>query len=99
MSVSRDEVEHIAQLASLAVDEESLRTLTEQIGQILDYVAQLDQVDSAAESAAFRPGPAQAPLRPDEVNPTPMTLNPEDMAPEFEQGFFVVPRVRGLGEG
>ncbi len=99
MSVSRDEVERIAQLASVAVDEKSLSKLTEQIGQILDYVAQLDQVDSARESTAFRPGPPRAPLRPDEVNPTPMTLTPEDMAPEFEQGFFVVPRVRGLGEG
>jgi aspartyl-tRNA(Asn)/glutamyl-tRNA(Gln) amidotransferase subunit C len=99
MSVSREEIERVAALARVAVDAASLDRLTTQIGAILDYVAQLEAVDAAEDANAFRPGPGSAPLRRDVVDPPPMTLTPEAMAPEFEQGFYVVPKVGDLGDG
>ena len=45
LSISRQEVKRIAHLASLAVDEASLAELTRQIGDILQYVAQLDDLE------------------------------------------------------
>ena len=100
MSVPANEVEQIARLASLAVDRETLATLTKQVGDILRYVAQLDAVSpgGGGDARSFRPGPEHAPLRQDHVGGFPMMLEPRQMAPDFVQGLYVVPRVSGLGE-
>ena len=98
MSISREEVERIARLASLAMDEASTPELTRQIGDILQYVAQLDDLEPDNTSVAFRPGPASAPLRADVTAPIRMTLSPREMAPDFELGLYIVPRVGGLGD-
>lgn len=98
MNISREEVERIARLASLAVDGASIPELTRQIGDILQYVAQLDDIEPDNTSVAFRPGPASAPLRADVTTPISMTLSPREMAPDFERGLYIVPRVGGLGD-
>ncbi len=98
MSVSREEIERVAALARISVDTTSLDRLTRHIGEILDYVAQLEAVDAAEDAKPFRPGPGHTPLRRDVVDPPPMTLTPEEMAPEFEHGFYVVPKVGELGD-
>ena len=98
LSISRQEVKRIAHLASLAVDEASIAELTRQIGDILQYVAQLDDLEPDDASVAFRPGPASAPLRADVTTPIRMTLSPREMAPDFERGLYIVPRVGGLGD-
>ena len=95
MSVSRDEVLRIAQLAELDVDEEALPELAEQMSRIIDYVAQLSAVPANGASGlkAFVPGPDAIRFRADEVNPSPLALGPEQIAPAFKEGFFVVPRL------
>src|SRR5213592_822823 len=50
MSVTRDDVLKIAQLAELDVDEATLPLLAEQMSRILDYVAQIGAV-AASEGA------------------------------------------------
>jgi aspartyl-tRNA(Asn)/glutamyl-tRNA(Gln) amidotransferase subunit C len=99
MSVSRQEIERVAALARVGIDATSLDRLTDQISAILDYVAQLEAVDAPADAKPFRPGPGHTPLRADAVDPPPMSLTPEEMAPEFAQGFYVVPKVGELGDG
>ncbi len=98
MSISPEEVERIARLASLAVDEASIPELTRHIGDLLQYVAQLEDLEPDDTSVAFRPGPASAPLRADVTPPIPMTFSPREMAPDFERGLYIVPRVGGLGD-
>ena len=98
MSVSREEIERLAALARVGVDAASLERLTKQLGDILDYVAQLEAVDAAGDTKPFRPGPGHTPLLSDVVDPPPMTLRPAQMAPEFAQGFYVVPKVGELGD-
>ncbi len=98
LSISPEEVERIARLSSLAVDDASIPELTRQIGDILQYVAQLEDLEPDNTSVAFRPGPASAPLRADVTTPISMAFSPQEMAPDFEQGFYIVPRVGGLGD-
>ncbi len=98
LSISPEEVERIARLASLAVDEASIPELTRQIGDILQYVARLEGLEPDDTSVAFRPGPASAPLRADVITPIPMIFSPREMAPDFERGLYIVPRVGGLGD-
>ena len=93
MSVSRDDVLKIAQLAEIQVDEETLPVLAEQMSRILDYVAQLNALPAGEAARPFIPGPDAIVFRPDEVRPWPLTADPEDLAPAFKNGFFVVPRL------
>jgi aspartyl-tRNA(Asn)/glutamyl-tRNA(Gln) amidotransferase subunit C len=93
MSVTRDDVLRIAQLAELEVDEESLPTLVEQMSRILDYVAQLSAATGNNDQRPFVPGPDAIRFRPDEENPWPLAVGPDKLAPAFKGGFFVVPKL------
>jgi aspartyl-tRNA(Asn)/glutamyl-tRNA(Gln) amidotransferase subunit C len=92
MTIGRDEVLHVAKLAELAVAETELDRLVEQMNRIVDYVAQLDEVRSDRVPDAFLPGPPTVRLRDDVEGPMPLARPPVALAPEFEDGFFVVPR-------
>lgn len=93
MSVTRDEVLRIAQLAELDVDEDTLPELAEQMSRILDYVAQLSAVPANGTVKVFVPGPDAIRFRADEVNPAPLAFGPDKLAPAFKEGFFVVPKL------
>jgi aspartyl-tRNA(Asn)/glutamyl-tRNA(Gln) amidotransferase subunit C len=98
MSVSRDEVLKIAQLAELEVDEDALPALSEQMSRILEYVAQLST--SASETVKpFIPGPDALRFRPDEVKPSPLAFGPDKLAPAFKDGFFLVPKLGQFDDG
>ena len=96
MSVSREDIHRIAQLAALSIDERQLPTLTTQIRSIIAYVAQLERVETTADDTEYRPGNHEAPLRADDVTSTPMTRKLEEMAPEFRDGFFLVPKLEAF---
>ena len=92
MTIGRDEVLHVARLAELAVAEDELERLVQQLNRIVDYVAQLDQVPADRMAEPFLPGPGSVALREDEPGAVPLARGPSDMAPEFLDGFFLVPR-------
>jgi aspartyl-tRNA(Asn)/glutamyl-tRNA(Gln) amidotransferase subunit C len=99
MSVSKDEVLKIAQLAELHVDDAALPVLAQQMSRILDYVAQIATVTGSESAPPFIPGPASAPFRADEVRPAPLAFGPKDFAPAFLDGFFLVPRLEQFAAG
>ena len=92
MSIGLDEVLHVAKLAELAVRESDLDRLVEQMNRIVDYVAQLDEVPADRVAEPFLAGPQSAKLREDVEAPVPLARPPAAMAPEFADGFFLVPR-------
>lgn len=97
MSIGREQVLHVATLAEIGVDEADLPRLVEQLNRIVGYVEQLDQVpDVPAEP--FLAGPAATPLREDVVAPIPLSRAPAQIAPEFRDGFFLVPRHGAMEE-
>jgi aspartyl-tRNA(Asn)/glutamyl-tRNA(Gln) amidotransferase subunit C len=93
MSVTREEVLRIAQLAELDVEDEALPALAEQMSRILDYVAQLAAVPASETLRPYVPGPDAIRFRADAVNPAPLADGPGEFAPAFKEGFFVVPRL------
>jgi aspartyl-tRNA(Asn)/glutamyl-tRNA(Gln) amidotransferase subunit C len=98
MSIGRSEVLHVARLAEVAVREEELDRLVDQLNRIVDYVAQLDQVPGDATATPFLPGPASVVLREDVPGPVPLARPPAELAPEFAGGFFLVPRHGAMEE-
>lgn len=93
MSVARDDVLRIAQLAEVGVDEDALDQLAEQLSHILDYVAQLEGIPVAEGARPFVAGPEELQLRRDEVRPWPLAVGPAGLAAAFREGFFTVPRL------
>jgi aspartyl-tRNA(Asn)/glutamyl-tRNA(Gln) amidotransferase subunit C len=98
MSIGRDEVLHVARLAELAVPEAELSRLVEQLNRIVDYVAQLDRIPGDRTAEAFLPGPRSVVLREDLPGPVPLARPPAELAPEFADGFFLVPRHGAMEE-
>ncbi len=98
MKIGEDEVRHVAKLAELAVADSDVPLLAKQLAGIVEFVAQLDGVTLTAGGTPVVLGPAQLPLREDVVSPIPLTRTPAQMAPAFQAGFFVVPKLDGLSE-
>jgi aspartyl-tRNA(Asn)/glutamyl-tRNA(Gln) amidotransferase subunit C len=92
MSIGGDEVLHVAKLAELAVSESELPRLVDQMNRIVDYVATLDEVPADRIAEPFLAGPQSVALREDVETPVALARAPAAMAPEFAQGFFLVPR-------
>ena len=92
MSIGLDEVLHVAKLAELAVKESEFHRLVDQMNRIVNYVATLDEVPGDRIAEPFLAGPHSVTLREDVEAPVPLARPPATMAPEFREGFFLVPR-------
>ena len=92
MSIGLDEVLHVAKLAELAVKESEFRRLVEQMNRIVNYVATLDEVPADRIAESFLAGPRSVTLREDVEGAVPLARPVAAMAPEFREGFFLVPR-------
>ncbi len=93
MSLTRQEVEHIADLARLELSEAELNRFREQLSAILDYAARLQDLDTSGISPTSSVLPARSVLRKDEARPG---LSLEDLlmnAPDREDDQFRVPPV------
>jgi len=93
--LTRADVEHVAQLARLALTEAELERFTEQLGVILEHAAQVASLDTTGVEPTAHPLPLVNVLRTDEVRPS---LDPAEvlaMAPAAEAGRFRVPRILG----
>jgi aspartyl-tRNA(Asn)/glutamyl-tRNA(Gln) amidotransferase subunit C len=96
MAVTRKDVEKIAALAELAVDDAAAAELEGQLSHILDFVAQLGEV---TDDPGVVGDERAARLRRDEIAPDPLARAPQDIAPSFQGGLFTVPRLGELDRG
>ncbi len=93
MSLSLQEVEHIARLARLELTDEQKSLYREQLEAILDHFAKLQELDTQDAPPTASVLATQSPLRVDEARPG---LGREALlanAPQQEQGQFKVPPV------
>jgi len=93
--ITADDVRKVAQLARLDLPEERIATYTVQLERILDYVAQLQQVDTEGVPPTTRAVEVVNVTREDQVQPTPVREQLLDLAPQREGDFFRVPRILG----
>lgn len=93
MSLSREEVEHIAELARLELTEEEVALYRDQLSDILDYAARLQEIDTSQISPTSTVLLNRSPLRPDHILPGLSTEEALRNAPQSEQNQFRVPPV------
>jgi aspartyl-tRNA(Asn)/glutamyl-tRNA(Gln) amidotransferase subunit C len=93
MSISRDDVRKIAELARLEIPEDRIDRMVRELSAVLEYAASLGQLDlKGCEPTAF--APVEAPLREDGLDERRLTAEMAlAAAPEGEQGFFLVPPI------
>ena len=96
MTISRKDVERVAELAALHVDERQLPQLTRQIARIIEYVSQLDAAEVGSDAATWLATSPPQPLRPDQVRPADLGKDLKSFAPAFREGVFVVPRLTAM---
>ena len=91
--IGRQDVEHVARLARLAMNEDELERMRQELAGILAYVDRLRQVDTAGVEPTSHAVPLVNVMRDDEVAPG---LAPEAAlgnAPDRRDGMFRVPRI------
>jgi aspartyl-tRNA(Asn)/glutamyl-tRNA(Gln) amidotransferase subunit C len=93
MSVDRATVRRIARLARLAVTDEEAARLEQELSGILDWVAQLDEIDVSAVEPMTRVAAMTMKMRKDEVTDGFCAADILKNAPEADDGYFVVPKI------
>ena len=93
MSVSADQVRHIANLARLAMSEEELQRLVPELNNILGWVEQLGEVDTDGVEPLATVVAQKLRLREDKVTDGDCRDEVLANAPVAEHGFFAVPKV------
>jgi aspartyl-tRNA(Asn)/glutamyl-tRNA(Gln) amidotransferase subunit C len=93
--ITREDVEHVARLARLALTPAEVDALTQELGVILDYAAQVDALDTDGVPPTAHPLPLVNVLRPDEVRPGVDRSEVLAEAPATEADRFRVPRILG----
>ena len=96
MSVTPDDVRHVAALARLGLDEAQVPSLVRELNGILGHMDVLQRIDIRA--VPLTPPDAAAPLRDDASAPMPLARAREDFAPAARDGFFLVPRLATHGD-
>ena len=91
--ITKETVRHIAKLARLKLSAQEEDIYTEQLGKILDYVAELQSVDTTGVQSAAHILPVNNIMRDDHVS----SRQSQDMilkgAPDVENNFFRVPKI------
>lgn len=94
MRLTREEVEHIAELARLELTEEETERYREQLSDILDYAARLQALDTSHISPTESVIAKRTVLRADVPQPGLTTQAALENAPRVEQDQFRVPPVQ-----
>ena len=93
MSVSSQQVRHIAKLARIGMSDAEVKALVPEINNILGWVEQLGEVDTDGVEPLTAVIDQKLRLRDDVVNDGNIRDQVLANAPEAQHGFFAVPKV------
>ncbi len=93
MSITKEEVTYVADLARLEFSDEEVERLADELGAVLNYAETLNKLDTSAVKPTEHILPVQNVFREDKVNPSLPIEEVLANAPESEAGCFKVPRV------
>lgn len=93
MSVTSDQVRHIAKLARIGLNDAEVEALVPELNNILDWVEQLAQVDTEGVEPLTAVVDQKLRFRDDVVSDGDIRDAILANAPEAQHGFFAVPKV------
>jgi aspartyl-tRNA(Asn)/glutamyl-tRNA(Gln) amidotransferase subunit C len=98
VTVTIEEVRHIAALARLGLTDERAAALVGELNGILAHMKVLSGVDTAGVQEAIGVGARGLPTRSDSGPPIPLDRTLDVIAPRFRDGFLLVPRLASHAE-
>ncbi len=93
MSISKDEVKKIAHLARISLSDDDVPYYTNHLSNILDFIEQMNAIDTKDITPMAHPLDMVARLRPDVVSETNQRQLFQTVAPQVESGLYLVPKV------
>lgn len=93
MSITTKNVEHVAKLARLQLNEAEMEKFTDQLNAILKYAEKLNELDTDGIEPTSHPMPLSNVMREDAVRPSWPIESVLKNAPDEEDGQFKVPAV------
>jgi aspartyl-tRNA(Asn)/glutamyl-tRNA(Gln) amidotransferase subunit C len=93
MALDKTDVEKIAHLARVNINEADIPEYTQNLTNILDLVDQMQSVDTTDIEPLSHPLDAIQRLRADEITETNQRDHLQSVAPSVEKGLFLVPKV------
>lgn len=93
MALDKSEIEKIAQLARLHVNESEAEEVTNRITDILALIDQMQSVDTESVEPLAHPLDVVQRLRADEITETNQRDELQQLAPASEDGLYLVPKV------
>ncbi len=91
--ISSDEVKKVAQLARLELNDNEIQKHAEQLEKILDYIKQLERINTENISCTTRAIEVVNVLRKDEKKDYENSEELLNLAPSRENKFFKVPKI------
>ena len=93
MSIERQEIEKLATLSRIAISDSTITEVSQRLSSVLDLVDQLQAVNTEGVQAISYPMQATQRLREDEVSEINQREALQAIAPDTEEGLFLVPKV------
>ncbi len=93
MSLNKQDIEKIAHLARLGIDEVDIPAYVQNLSSILDLVEQMNSVETSNVQPMAHPTDAVQRLREDEVRESNQREHFQKIAPQVENALYLVPKV------
>jgi aspartyl-tRNA(Asn)/glutamyl-tRNA(Gln) amidotransferase subunit C len=93
MSLTEKDVKKIAHLARLNLSEGDIATYTPQLSRIINFIEQLNEIDTDSITPLAHPLDLSQRLRTDIVTEPDLRDKYQQIAPQVEAGLYLVPRV------
>lgn len=93
MDLNKSDVEKIAHLARLEINEADIPLYANNLTNILSFVEQMSAIDTTGVEPMAHPLAASQRLRPDIVTETNQRELFQSIAPQVEAGLYLVPKV------
>ncbi|MDR3631943.1 MAG: Asp-tRNA(Asn)/Glu-tRNA(Gln) amidotransferase subunit GatC [Desulfocapsaceae bacterium] len=93
MKITKKEVEHVAHLARLNLSEQELEKMTEQLDNLLSYVAKLDELDTENIRPTTHAFSISNAFREDRVQNSLSRKEALANSPKQNDEYFIVPRI------
>ena len=93
MSLSLADVEKVARLARLAMNDQEIQAAQAQLNNIFGLIAEMQAVDTTGIEPMSHAQDVAQRLRPDVVSEADQRAAFQSVAPQVEQGLYLVPQV------
>ncbi|KXW55611.1 Asp-tRNA(Asn)/Glu-tRNA(Gln) amidotransferase subunit GatC [Ferrovum sp. PN-J185] len=93
MSLTDQEIKHLAKLARIHIEDTELTLLRDQLAKVFQLIDTLQAVDTAGIEPLSHSLALSQPLREDRVTEPNLRDMYQAVAPEVEKGLYIVPKV------